>query len=70
MNEAKLVVKAMVFIFATIALLGIVSSVLAPAPQIPLCQEDEIIVGTGDFDGTYWEEYQCVAADDFEGKGH
>jgi len=69
MNEARLVLKVMVCIFATIALLGIVSSVLAPVPTIPLCQEDEIIIGIGDFDGTYWEEYQCIAGDDYEGKG-
>ena len=28
------------------------------------CQEDEIIIGTGDYDGDLWEEYHCLPADD------
>lgn len=39
-------------------------------PRMLQCQEDAIIVGYGDFDGTWWEEYRCIAADDFEGKGY
>ncbi|KKL66497.1 hypothetical protein LCGC14_2144390 [marine sediment metagenome] len=66
MNEAKLVVKAMVFIFATIALLGIVSSVLAPAPQIPPCMEDVVLVGVGEFEHGLWTRYVCgPAVDDY-----
>ena len=26
----------------------------------PSCQEDEVIVGIGDFDSGYWSEYICV----------
>ena len=28
------------------------------------CEEDELILGTGDFDGVSWDEYNCVVIDD------
>lgn len=32
-----------------------------PGPRVvPACEEDEVIVGTGDFAGGYWTGYQCV----------
>ena len=29
----------------------------------PSCQEDELIVGVGDFDSGYWSEYLCIHLD-------
>jgi hypothetical protein len=33
----------------------------------PACQEDEVIIGTGDFKSTgYWDHYECFHPDNFE----
>ncbi len=31
--------------------------------SIPACQEDEVVVGNGDFSSGYWSNYECVPAD-------
>ena len=31
---------------------------------IPSCQEDEIIVGSGDYSGGFWTNYECGHGDD------
>lgn len=30
------------------------------------CQEDEVIVGTGAFDGHHWENYTCMNREDVQ----
>jgi hypothetical protein len=32
--------------------------------QVRWCPEDAVHVGWGDFDGTRWEHYRCIARDD------
>lgn len=34
---------------------------------IPWCQEDEVVYGVGDYRGDVgmWEEYRCIAGDDY-----
>lgn len=34
------------------------------APVVPACQEDEVVVGRGDFKGGYWSAYGCETLDD------
>lgn len=38
-------------------------------PGVPACQEDEVIVGVGNFDGDFWDEYRCAHPDRFRPKG-
>ena len=34
--------------------------------RVPVCQEDEVLVGIGDFDKGRWQQYRCgPALDDF-----
>jgi hypothetical protein len=34
--------------------------------NVAACQEDQVLVGTGDFEGGYWEAYVCgPAVDDY-----
>lgn len=39
-------------------------------PQMPVCNEDEVIFGLGAFDGRFWAEYVCVAQDKVFGAPH
>jgi hypothetical protein len=32
--------------------------------RVRWCPEDAVHVGWGDFDGTRWEHYRCIARDD------
>lgn len=42
-----------------------VASSVSQEPTVPACQEDEIVVGHGDFKPTgYWNGYGCEALDD------
>lgn len=43
-----------VFLAIVIALLNTMEP-----PRVPSCQEDEILVGTGEFHNGYWTHYEC-----------
>ena len=30
------------------------------APILPHCEEDELIIGVGDFNGEVWDSYECA----------
>lgn len=30
------------------------------APPVPACQEDQLILGAGDYAGGYWTVYTCI----------
>ena len=57
-----------------VILAGIVAAILVLALVIrladstfrdmPTCQEDEVIIGAGDFNGRRWEDYRCIPLDD------
>lgn len=55
---------AMVACFGLMAVLALV--VLLTQPRFLPCQEDEVIMGTGDFHGPQrgWDDYRCIPADD------
>lgn len=46
-----------------IALVALVLALIGPpwshVPTVPSCQEDEVVVGVGDFDNGYWSGYEC-----------
>lgn len=46
----------LVFMVAYVALIGW-------APPVPHCQEDQIIVGAGDFENGLWDHYHCADGD-------
>ena len=55
-------------------LLGVTATLLAvwlagvSVTQVPACQEDEVVVGLGDYsNGTWSAGYACVALDDLTG---
>lgn len=29
------------------------------APRAPRCEEDQVVVGAGDFQNGYWDRYEC-----------
>lgn len=38
---------------------------VTPASQVPVCPEDAVAVGYGDYvGGIGWDRYQCIAIDD------
>ena len=49
------------------ATLGLAASRLFPfQPYIPRCQEDAMLIGTGQFEGGAWTAYECgPAVDDY-----
>ena len=39
-------------------------AVIAGTPQsIPPCEEDQAVVGSGQFEDGYWTRYECIATD-------
>lgn len=65
-------IRLAVDVFLNVGLVLVVMSIcylLAAAatsvliPPVPQCQEDEIIVGQGDFSGGFWDSYSCAPAD-------
>jgi hypothetical protein len=65
-------VKAKIALLAVAVLLVLSFDLLAikafAADQGPIqvrwCPEDAVHVGHGDFDGTRWDSYRCIARDD------
>jgi hypothetical protein len=56
--------RALVAVFVTAfavqtALLATIA-VMPSAVIVPACQEDEVLVGQGDFRAGYWDAYHCV----------
>ena len=53
----------------TVAIFTILTMSLPdPIPTVPQCQEDQVIVGQGQFNDGYWDYYTCgPALDDFGG---
>lgn len=60
------------YLFGTIAILVaallVVTMVTSPSttdwravPGFPICKEDELIIGAGDFDGEVWGSYECTS---------
>lgn len=47
----------LVFVFMVVFLLFINKGI--ESTTVPKCQEDEIIVGTGNFANGYWDSYEC-----------
>lgn len=51
--------------FVTLVFLAILVALTAVQPRtIPQCEEDEVVVGFGDFEHGYWDAYECVPMDD------
>ena len=44
----------------------VIAAVAITTPHIPACEEDQVLVGTGDFDHGHYSEYVCgPAVDDY-----
>lgn len=48
-----------VIVLQVVTLAGVVDT-----PTIPHCQEDELVLGWGDYSQGYYEEYHCKPIDD------
>lgn len=46
-------------ILGWLALMWVVVGAMDQPPTVPACQEDEVVVGVGDFDNGYWSGYEC-----------
>lgn len=57
--------KNAVFFLVTflLTLFILVQLSLMAQPWVPRCEEDEVIVGHGDFDGRYYDGYHCESWD-------
>jgi hypothetical protein len=58
---------AVALLLALTLLVGLISGMrvaFGETPTIPQCTEDEpFLRGRGDFDGRFWERYQCMHVD-------
>lgn len=63
---AKVAMVVVVFLLAlSFGMLAIQAHAADHGPiQVRWCPEDAVHVGHGDFDGTRWTSYRCIARDD------
>ena len=57
------------FILLSLALIASIAWLIDSQPYpVPACQEDEVIVGYGEFDNGYSDKYRCVNFEEVEGE--
>lgn len=68
MNNSDFIIYLLVCIFivavVTMAIVITQYYLLVDAPAMPHCQEDELVIGWGDYSQGYYEDYHCRAIDD------
>lgn len=59
--------RGFVFVLGLLELAVVILAVaLSMQPEVPMCQEDQVLIGIGNFDHGRWEAYMCgPAVDDF-----
>lgn len=64
--KAKIALMAVaVLLVVSFGMLAIKANAADHGPiQVRWCPEDAVHVGHGDFDGTRWDSYRCIARDD------
>lgn len=57
----------LLLVLCVAALIGTANLVIeAISTEMPRCQEDQVLIGVGQFENGYWDSYECgPAADDF-----
>ena len=54
-------------IASAVIVLFLITALVAGTRPVPQCEEDQVLIGTGDFDAGRWDAYVCgPAVDDYD----
>lgn len=64
MNSSAISIIVGLMVFFIVFSTGMLTLVVTHNHSAPKCQEDDVIVGTGNFSNGYWDSYKCVNIDE------